>query len=61
MVIQTPAATAATPNYYLGTLDHKTLNMRVRKICCLTNLGTTPLISLEAVTEQEQRPFPLAT
>jgi len=51
---------AASPNY-LGPLDHETLNMRVRKIYCLTNLGTTSLISLEAVTEQEQCPFPLAT
>ena len=51
--------TAASPNYYLGPLDHETLNMRVRKIYCLTNLGTTSLISLEAVTEQEQCPLSL--
>ena len=27
--------------------------MRVRRICCLTNLGTTPLVSLKAVMERE--------
>ena len=26
---------------------------------CLTNLGTTPLVSLEVVMEREQRPFSL--
>ena len=59
MVAQTPATAAASSNYYLGPLDHETLNMRVRKIYCLTNLGTTSLISLEAVTEQEQCPLSL--
>ena len=33
--------------------------MRIRRICCLTNLGTTPLVSSEAVMEQERRPFSL--
>jgi len=33
--------------------------MRIRRICCLTNLGTAPLISLEAVMERERRPFSL--
>ena len=31
----------------------------IRRICCLTNLGTTPLVSLEAVMERERRPFSL--
>ena len=35
------------------------LNMRIRRICCLTNLGTAPLISLEAVMELERCPFSL--
>ena len=29
------------------------LNMRIRRICCLTNLRTTPLVSSEVVMEQE--------
>ena len=33
--------------------------MRIRRICCLTNLGTTPLVSSEAVMERERRPFSL--
>ena len=35
------------------------LNMRIRRICCLTNLGTMPLVSLEVVMEREQRCFSL--
>ena len=31
--------------------------MRVRRICCLTNLRTTPLVSLEVVMEWERCPF----
>ena len=31
----------------------------IRRIYCLTNLGTTPLVSSEAVMEQERRPFSL--
>ena len=45
----------------LGAPGSETLNMRVRRICCLTNLETMLLISLEAVTEWEQCPFPEAT
>ena len=30
-----------------------------RRICCLTNLGTTPLVSSEAVMERERCPFSL--
>ena len=33
--------------------------MRIRRICCLTNLGTTPLVSSEVVMERERRPFSL--
>ena len=33
--------------------------MRIRRICCLTNLGTMPLASSEAVVEQERGPFSL--
>ena len=33
--------------------------MRIRRICCLTNLGTMPLVSSEVVMEREQRPFSL--
>ena len=35
------------------------LNMRIRRICCLTNLGTTSLVSSEAVMERERCPFSL--
>ena len=35
------------------------LNMRIRRICCLTNLGTTPLVSSEVVMERERHPFSL--
>jgi len=34
--------------------------MRIRRICCLTNLGTTPLVSSEVVMERERRPFSLS-
>jgi len=53
MVAQTPATAVASSNYYLGPLD------RIRRICCLTNLETTPLVSSEAVMERERRPFSL--
>ena len=33
--------------------------MRIRNICCITNLGTTPLVSSEVVMEWERRPFSL--
>ena len=33
----------------LGAPGSEILNVRVRRICCLTNLGATPLISSEAV------------
>jgi len=33
--------------------------MRIRRICCLTNLGTMPFVSSEAVMERERRPFSL--
>ena len=33
--------------------------MRIRRICYLTNLGTTPLVSSEAVMEWERCPFSL--
>ena len=33
--------------------------MRIRRICCLANLGTAPLLSSEAVMEGEQCPFSL--
>ena len=52
MVAQAPATVVASSNYFsLGAPGSETLNMRVRRVCCLTNLGTMPLISLEAVTE----------
>ena len=31
--------------------------MRIRRICCLTNLGTMPLVSSEAVMERERCPL----
>ena len=33
--------------------------MRIRRICCLTNLGTMPLLTSEAVMEQERCRFSL--
>ena len=33
--------------------------MRIRRICCLTNLGTKPLVSSEVVMERERCPFSL--
>ena len=59
MVAQTPATAVASSSYYLGPLDQIILNMRIRRICCLTNLETTPLVSSEAVMERERRPFSL--
>ena len=35
------------------------LGMRVKRICCLTNLGTMPLVSSETVMGWEQCPFSL--
>ena len=43
----------------LGAPGSEILNVRVRRICCLTNLGTTPLVSSEAVMEQERCPLSL--
>ena len=34
-----------------GTPGSDMLTMRIRRICCLTNLGTIPLVSSEAVME----------
>ena len=45
----------------LGAPGSENLNMRVRRICCLNNLRTTPLTISEAVMEWECHPFPLAT
>ena len=46
MVVQAPvSATASSNNYYLGPLGSETLNMRVRRMCCLNNLGAMPLNS----------------
>ena len=50
MVAQTPAITATSSNYYFGPLD-QTPHMRIQRICCLTNLGTMPLVSSETVVE----------
>ena len=58
MVTQTPATAATSSNYYLGPLD-QILNMRIRRICCLTNLGTRPLLSSEAVMKQKRCSFSL--
>ena len=44
MVVQAPMSATASSNYYLGPLDER-LHMRVRRICCLNNLGTTTLNS----------------
>ena len=33
--------------------------MRIKRICCLTNLGTKPLVSSEVVMERERCPFSL--
>ena len=41
MVVQAPTS-AKFLQLLLGALGSETLNMRVRRICCLTNLGTTP-------------------
>ena len=47
---QLPPATTWAPG-------SETLNMRVRRICCLTKLGRTPLLSSEAVMEWKQCSF----
>jgi len=41
MVVQAPTS-ARFLQLLLGALGSETLNTRVRRICCLTNLGTTP-------------------
>ena len=58
MVAQTPATATSFFHLLLAVPGSETLNMRVRRICCLTNLGTTPLNSSEAVMEQERHSLP---
>ena len=58
MVAQTPVDWRSFLQLLLGAPGSETLNMKVRRIGCLTNLGTMPLTSLEAVTEWEWLPFP---
>ena len=43
MVVQDPMS--ATPSLLLGAPGLDTLSMRVRRICCLYNLGMMPLNS----------------
>ena len=42
-----------------GAPGSNIFGMRVRRICCLTNLGTTSLVSSKAVMEWERCPFSL--
>ena len=58
-VAQTPAYCSSFLQLLLGAPRSESLSMRVRKICCLTNLGTIPLVSSEAVMEWEWCPFSL--
>ena len=58
MVVQIPTEGHSFLQLLLGASGSETLNMRVWGICCLTNLGTMPLITSEAVMEWEGCPFP---
>ena len=58
IVTQTPATAAASSTTIWGPWIRNP-PIRVRRICCLTNLGTMPLVSSEAVMERERCPFSL--
>ena len=51
IVVQAPMSATASSKLLLGAPGSDILTMRIRRICCLTNLGTMPLVSLEAVME----------
>ena len=50
-VVQTPTECHSFLQLLLGAFGPETPNMRVRGICCLTNLGMMLLISSEAIME----------
>ena len=41
-----------------GTPGSEILNMRVRRICCLNNVGTMPLNSRKQLWKENDAPFP---
>ena len=47
MVVQAPLSTTASSNCYLGPPGSETLNMRVRRMCCLNSLGIMPHNSMK--------------
>ena len=51
MVVQILGTMGGSLQLLLGAPESETLSIRVWSICCLANLGTTPVISSEAVTE----------
>ena len=51
MVVQILGTMGGSLQLLLGAPESETLSIRVWSICCLANLGTTPLMSSEAVTE----------
>ena len=57
-VVQTPTECHSFLQLLLGAFGPETPNMRVRGICCLTNLGMMLLISSEVIMEWERCPFP---
>ena len=57
MVVQIPTSVTGSSNHCLGPLD-QILNMRVRRICCLKNLGPMPLNSRKLLSNENNAPFP---
>ena len=53
-IVQAPMSATASSNYYLDQRFY----MRVRKICCLNNLGTMPLNSRKYLWNKHNTPFP---
>ena len=45
MVVQAPTSATDSSKYYLCAHGSEILHMRVRRICCINNLGTMPLNS----------------
>ena len=57
IVAQTPTIMTASSNYYLGPLDQRSSIWGLGE-CSLISLGAMPLISSEAVMEENNAPLP---
>ena len=61
MIVQGPMSATNPSNYLLlGAPGSETLNMSVRRICCLNSLGTTHLPTRKCLQNESDVPFPSA-